>query len=125
MTRDQNWEAWLLYLIEGVEVTARWTRAKIEAVHILHKDTKAYVRSRLPKIYSYELINLIFELPYCRIQNVVDAKIAKRQAASRYLKELVEIGVLEKLQMGREKLFVHPKYVRLLTRDGDEFAPHQ
>ena len=55
---------------------------------------------------------------------MVDAQIAKRQAASRYLKELVEIGVLDELQAGREKLFVHPKYVRLLVQDGDEFDPY-
>ena len=70
-------------------------------------------------MYSYELLSLVFELPYCRIQNVVDAGIAKRQSASRYLKELVDIGVLEERALGREKLFIHPKYLNLLIRDDD------
>ena len=125
MTCAQNWETWLLFLIEGVDETARWTRAKISAIRGLLEHTTEYVRASLPKIYSYELINLLFELPYCRIQDVVDAKIAKRQSASRYLKEMAEIGVLEELQIGREKLFVHPKYVRLLTRDSDEIVPYR
>jgi Fic family protein len=123
VTRDNNWEAGLLYLIQGVQETADWTRAKIDAVRRLMEHTSDYVRDRRPKIYSYELLSLIFELPYCRIQNVVDAGIAQRQAASRYLKGLVEIGILEERPLGREKLFLHPKYLNLLIRD-DDFAAY-
>ncbi len=85
------------------------------------EHTGQYVRDRRSKIYSHELLSLIFELPYCRIQNVVEAGIAKRQAASRYLKELVDIGVLDERTVGREKLFTHPKYLNLLIRD-DNFV---
>ena len=53
----------------------------------------------------------------CRIQNLVQAKICKRQATSLYLKRLVEIGVLEEKAVGREKLYLHPKFLTLLTRD--------
>jgi Fic family protein len=69
-------------------------------------------------------VQLIFERPYCRIQNVVDAKLAERQAASRHLKQLVEIGVLEERMVGREKLFVHPKLLRLLTEEGNSFSSY-
>jgi len=124
VTKNQDWESWILYIVEGVDQTAQWTRAKIEAICGLFEETSRFVKERIPKVYSYELINLIFELPYCRIQNVVDAEIAKRQSASRYLKGLVEIGVLKDMQIGREKLFVHPKYLKLLTQDGDQFAPY-
>jgi hypothetical protein len=54
-----------------------------------------------------------------------DAKIAERQAASRYLKQLVAIGVLEEKAIGREKLFVHPKLLQLLTRDSNRFGPYE
>lgn len=119
VTCEGNWEAWLLYLIQGVKETADWTRAKIESIRRLMEHTTDYVREQRPKVYSYELLSLIFELPYCRIQNVVDASIAQRQAASKYLKELCEIGVLEERTLGREKLFLHPKYLNLLIRDDD------
>ena len=82
------------------------------------------IREAAPKTYSYELVNLIFELPYCRIQNVIARKIAGRQTASVYLKELARIGVLEEKAVGREKLFIHPKLMRLLTRDANDFAPY-
>ena len=114
VTRDQAWEPWLLYLIKGVEETAVWTTAKIAAIRELAQETAAQVRAELPKIYSHELVNLIFALPYCRIGNVVEAGIAKRQTASVYLKQLVEIGVLSEIESGKEKLFIHPRLMRLL-----------
>ena len=70
------------------------------------------------------LVDLIFELPYCRIQNVVEKEIGERQAASRYLRQLSEIGVLKEVVVGREKLFIHPKLVQLLTRDSNRIAPY-
>ncbi len=45
--------------------------------------------------------------------------MAKRQTASRYLKLLAEIGVLKERKVGREKIYVHPKLMRLLTEDGN------
>ena len=124
VTRNDDWEAWLLFMIEGVEQTACWTRAKIGAIRQLFDHSCEYARDRLGRTYSYELISLIFELPYSRIQDVVDRSIAGRQAASRYLKQLTEIGVLEEMSAGREKLFIHPKLLRLLTHEQNEFPSY-
>ena len=117
VTREAAWEPWILYVLRGVEETAAWTTARIGAVRKLSADTAETVRLRLPKIYSRELVDVIFEQPYCRIANLVDAGIAGRQAASRYLKALAAIGVLREQAFGREKLFVHPKLMHLLTRE--------
>jgi len=124
VTRDGDWEPWLLYMLRGVEDTAAWTTGKIGAVRRLASETTEYVREKLPKIYSHELVNVIFEQPYCRIANLVQARIAGRQAAARYLKALVSIGVLAEQPFGKEKLFVHPKLMNLLTRDSNAFDPY-
>jgi Fic family protein len=100
----------------GIEDTARWTTAKISAIRNLSALTVTHVKQAAPRIYSRELVDLIFDLPYCRIQNFVERDIAGRQAASRYLKQLVEVGVLEERTVGRDKLFIHPKLMHLLTR---------
>jgi len=121
VTSKGAWEDWLLYVLRGVEETASWTTAKIGTIRDLAAHTTEHVRRTLPKIYSRELIDVIFEQPYCRIANVVDAKIAGRQAASRYLKALVDGGVLREQAFGKEKLFVHPKLMGLLTRDSNSF----
>jgi Fic family protein len=121
VTTQQAWEPWLLFMLSAVEETARWTTAKIAAIRTLSEHTTQFVRDRLPKTYSRELVDVIFEQPYCRISNVVDKKVAQRQAASRHLKDLVTIGVLEEVQVGKEKLFIHPKLMQLLSRDSNEF----
>lgn len=121
VTRQQAWEPWLLYMLKAVEETARWTVDKITAIRALAEHTGEYVRGRLPKIYSRELVDIVFEQPYCRIGNLVERGIAQRQSASRYLKELVAIGVLTEMSAGKEKLFLHPKLMRLLTGDEHSF----
>jgi Fic family protein len=124
ITRNQAWEPWIIYLLVGIEDTARWTTTKISAIRNLSALTITHVRRAAPKIYSRELVDLIFDLPYCRIQNLVERDIAGRQAASRYLKQLVEIGVLEERTVGRDKLFIHPKLMHLLTRDDNSIAAY-
>lgn len=119
VTSHNAWEEWVLYMLRGVEETAYWTTAKIGAIRKLTSLTAEHMKAKASKIYSLELVHLIFEMPYCRIQNLVEAKICERQAASRYLKQLVEIGVLEEQAAGREKVFLHPKLLALLTRDGN------
>ncbi|MEM8680096.1 MAG: Fic family protein [Planctomycetota bacterium] len=124
VTAEANWEGWLLYMIRGVEQTSHWTKEKIDAIRRLFDHTSEFARRHIGRVYSYELISLIFELPYCRIQNVVEAGIAGRQAASRNLKALVEVGILQELTVGREKLFIHPKLMQLLRRNSNDFTPY-
>ncbi len=124
VTRAAAWEAWVKFMIAAVEETASWTTTKVEAIRELQSQTTEYVREAAPKAHSHELMNLIFELPYCRIQNVTERTIAVRQTASTYLKELVRVGVLEEKVVGREKLFIHPKLMKLLTTERNTFEPY-
>ena len=122
VTSEQAWEPWLLYMLEGVESTAQWTTQKIISIRDLADHTAEYVREQLPKIYSRELIDTIFEQPYCRINNLVEADIAKRQTASEYLKKLENIGVLAEQRVGRERPYIHPKLIELITQDKNDFG---
>jgi Fic family protein len=121
VTTKDAWEQWILYILDAVEQTANWTRDKIIAIRDLMNHTANFVRNQLPSIYSRELVDLTFVQPYCRIANLVDTNIAKRQTASVYLKQLTSIGVLKEVKVGREKLFIHPKLIALLTQDKNEF----
>ena len=112
----------MLFMLKAVEETSRWTTAKIAAIRSLAQHSTEHVHARLPKIYSRELVDVIFEQPYCRIANLVETDIAERQAASRYLKDLVELGVLREMQYGKEKLSIHPKLMQLLARDSNAYA---
>ena len=111
-------------MLDAVESTALWTTHKIVSIRNLADDTADHVRAQLPKVYSRELIDVLFQQPYCRINNLVDAGIAMRQTASEYLKKLSAIGVLTENQVGRERIFVQSKLVHLLTTDDNEFEPY-
>lgn len=115
VTRDQDWAAWIMFVLEGVEETCTWTTDKIKAIRELMQHTAQFVQHKMPKIYTWELVELLFKQPYCRIGNLVEAGVAKRQTASVYLKQLCDAGILKEIKSGRENIFIHPKYIELLT----------
>lgn len=124
VTAQQTWEDWIIYMLTAVTETANWTTAKIVAIRQLQDGARAFIRINAAKIYSHELVDMLFEQPYCRIQNLTDAGIAKRQTASSYLQQLTTLGVLQEIKIGREKLFVHPNFVRLLTSEDHPVADY-
>lgn len=124
VSRSGDWEEWLLFILRGIEDTARWTVRKIEAMRTLTGELTEYLRQHYPKIYSRELVDILFEQPYCRIANLVERGLGTRQLASRYLHALVQAGVLREIRQGQEKLFLHAQLLELLTRDSNDVRPY-
>lgn len=86
VTENQEWEPWILYMLDAVEQTALATKNKILAIRRLLVETIEFTKKNLPlRVYSKELIELLFHQPYTKGQFLVDAGIAKRQAAADYL----------------------------------------
>ena len=103
-------------MLTGVEETAEWTTGRIVAIRDLFDQTLARCRAKLPsKVYSKELVELIFTQPYCKIPFLVEAGIAKRQTASEYLRELERIGVLAAEKQGRSVLYKYPALLKRIT----------
>ena len=116
VTEYQEWEPWISYMLDAVEQTALLTRDKILAIRALLMETLEITKEQLPsRVYSKDLIELLFHQPYTKGQFLVDAGIAKRQAAADYLKELEGIGVLEVHRMGRENLYLNTKLYEILS----------
>ena len=124
VTMQGAWEPWIVYLLAAVETTATWTNLRIRAIRDLIDHTADYVRAAAPAIYSYELVQAIFAQPYTRIAHLAERGIAQRVSASRYLKQLTQIGVLQEEKRGRDKLFIHRKYMDMLASDTHEFEPY-
>lgn len=102
--------------LTAVEETARWTTGRILAIRDLLEATLERCRKELPaRVYSKELIELIFIQPYCKIAFVVEAGIAERKTASVYLRELERIGVLVSEKHGREVFFRNPALLEVLS----------
>lgn len=118
VTEEEDWESWILFMLEAIENTARETTSKIEAINNLLEETIEKAKAKLPdRVYSKELIEVLFEQPYCKIKFLVDKGIAQRQTAGDYLNELENIGILESKKSGREKLYLNTALYELLSSE--------
>jgi Fic family protein len=116
VTEKEAWEPWILFVLEAVQITSKKTMARIEAIQQLLEETIAEAKSVLPdRVYSKELIELLFEQPYCKVKFLVDRNLAKRQTAAEYLKELESAGFLKSKQVGREVLYLNVRLYDLLS----------
>jgi hypothetical protein len=86
-------------------------------------ETTRYVRAAAPKM-PHSVIEQIFTQPYSRIANLVEHKIAARHTASAYLRELARLGVLDEEKVGRDKVFLHRKYLDVLFGDAHTFESY-
>lgn len=117
VTLKDDWEPWILYMLKAVENTSNWTSNKIKNIINLMDETVAHVKTHQPKIYSRELVELLFVQPYCRISNVVDAGIVKRQTAAEYLQKLAGEQILKEIEIGREKIYINTKFMKIFFED--------
>jgi len=117
ITEKQEWEPWVIFMLEAIEATAIFTRKRILEIRDLMLDTLEQCKKELPKrVYSKELIELVFHQPYTKIAFLVDSGIASRNIASNYLNELIKIGVLEKKKVGTEFVFLNRKLFDLVSK---------
>jgi len=119
VTYKQEWEPWIIYILDAVEKTSQQSISKITRIkEELGKTIETAKKKLSSYVYSKELIELIFEQPYCKIQFLVKKKIAKRQTAAQYLEELVKIGVMKKEKFGKENLYLNKNLYNVLREDG-------
>lgn len=118
VTEQNAWEPWLLFMLDAVEVTAKEAMQRINEIRTLMDETLEKARQELPsRVYSKELIELLFEQPYCKIKFLVDRGIAQRQTAGDYLSELEKAGILKSKKVGREQLYLNTRLYELLSGD--------
>lgn len=114
--RTQNdWEAMVLYLLKGIEETSRETIELIKNIKIVLQHYKVTIRRELPKIYSQDLINNLFKNPYTKIDFLVHDLSISRQTASSYLDQISQLGLLEKVRIGKSYYFINSKLTVLLS----------
>lgn len=109
-----NWEEWILYILEGVEQTAKETIEIISGIRELMQDFKHRMRKELPKLYNQDLLNNIFKHPYTKIEFVMEDLNIKRKTATKYLDLLVENGFMKKQKISRTNFYINEQLYLLL-----------
>ena len=115
VTEKHEWEAWILYLLQAVEETATFTRERIVSIRDLMHETGEAIKALPGRVYSKELVEVIFRQPYSKTQFLVDAGIAERKTAAGYLRQLESSGILHSQRVGREVLFLNTRLYELLA----------
>ena len=122
---QQEWEAWVLYILEGIEQTSRQTTRLIQGMRDLMQNYKHKMREELPKIYSQDLLNNLFRHPYTKIDFVMKELQVTRITAMKYLEELVRIGLLSKHKKWKENYYMNDALFDLLLNVGSKpETPH-
>ncbi len=110
-----DWEPWILYILEAVEVTAKNTIEMIKNIKKLMATYKLRIRGEEPRIYSQDLINSIFRHPYTKITYLSKELHVSRVTATRYLDKLADMGMLKKIKKGRSSYYIHMPLFDLLS----------
>ena len=122
--RDKNtdnaaeWEAWILFMLKGVEVTAEDTISLVKNIGRLMAEYKNVIRPDFGSKYNHELLNGLFYHPYTKIDHVVANMQVSRQTASKYLDRIVAIGLLKKEKMGKENYYINTRLMNLFIEFG-------
>ncbi|PLW92554.1 MAG: addiction module protein [Marinilabiliales bacterium] len=114
--RDENlWEEWILFIIKGVEQTARETISLISEMKTLMQEYKFRIRDNY-KFYSQDLLNNLFKHPYTKIEFVENDLGVSRITAANYLNTMAADGLLRKEKLGAANYYVNERLFELLTR---------
>ena len=113
---EDKWEEWILYILEAVEQTSLETIELINSISDLMIKIQDKISEELPKIYSKDLVEILFMHPYTKIDFLVDRLNITRKTASKYLNELENIGILENIQIKNSKFFINIELFNLLRK---------
>lgn len=114
VTEEENWQDWIMYMLDMIEQTALKGRKQIANIEELMNDMATEIQQKLPKIYSKDLMEELFRLPYTKRNQLEKAGLGNLKTVGNYLKELENHGFLKSEQVGKEKLYLNFKLLEVL-----------
>lgn len=111
--RDKNsdnadeWEAWILFILKGIEETAIETTRLVKGISKLMADFKSVLRPKFGKQYRHELLNNLFFHPYTKVEFLEKELMISRVTAQRYLNLLMETGLIDRVKIGKAYYYIN------------------
>ena len=126
VTEKNNWNEWILYILNAVENTSIWTLHHIQSIKKLMDHTKKYLKENMDvPHYRGLLLEILFTYPYCRSVNLQELGVKSPITCRKYLRKLVDLGILTEEKTGKELIFVHNKYLNLLMDKDHRFDEYK
>jgi Fic family protein len=114
VTENNDWESWILYMLEMVEFTAKRGLQRLKDVTDLMQQMTTEIKETLPNVYTKELVEILFRLPYTKRQFLIDEKLGTPKTVGNYLIALEEAGFLISEKVGKEKLYLNHRFIAVL-----------
>ncbi|MBK8503419.1 MAG: Fic family protein [Saprospiraceae bacterium] len=114
VTETNDWQNWILYILEMIEQTARKDRIRIAQIERLMGKMGTEIQVQFPKVYSKDLMEILFHLPYTKRQFLESAGLGNLKTVGNYLKTLEQAGFLKSEQVGKEKLYLNHNLLEVL-----------
>lgn len=114
VTEKNKWEDYILYMLDMIEETAKKGLKRLNKISVAMEETANEIKKKLPKVYSKDLIEILFRLPYTKRQHLIDENIGNLKTVGNYLITLEENGFLKSEKVGKEKLYLNQKLLKIL-----------
>jgi Fic family protein len=114
VTEDNDWESFILFMLDMIEDSAIKGLERLRAIIGIMENMSEQIKNELPKVYSKELVELIFKLPYTKRQFLIDAGLGNPKTVGNYLMDLEKAGFLKSVKVGKEKLYLNHQLMQQL-----------
>lgn len=114
VTEQNKWTEYILYMLDMVEQTSIKGLQRLDSIINLMDQTTKEIKEQLPKVYSKDLVEVIFKLPYTKRQNLIDLGLGSPKTVGNYLISLEEKGFLKSIKVGKEKLYLNSRLMKIL-----------
>lgn len=114
VTEKNDWENYILYMLDMVEETSGKGLKRLNTITTTMDKTANEIKTKLPKVYSKELVEILFRLPYTKRQHLIDENIGNPKTVGNYLQILEEKRFLKSVKVGKEKLYLNQRLLKIL-----------
>ncbi|MEX8549287.1 MAG: Fic family protein [Mucilaginibacter sp.] len=114
VTEEGDWQTWIMYMLDMVEQTAIKGRQQIAKIELLMAKMGSEIHKALPRIYSKDLMEVLFKLPYTKRSFLEKAGLGNLKTVGNYLNDLEKAGFLKSELVGKEKLYLNFELMEIL-----------
>ncbi len=114
VTENNDWEAYILYMLDMIEETSTKGLERLKKITLAMETYADEIKNNLPKIYSKDLIEILFRLPYTKRKHLIDENIGNLKTVGNYLIALEKNGFLKSVKVGKEKLYLNQQLLTIL-----------
>lgn len=110
----ENWEEWIIYILKGIEQTSEETLSLVKKINTEVELMRSELKEKLPKIYSKELVDLLFYEFYTKTGYIEKGLSVTRKTAVSYLTSLENEGFLISEKVGKERIYQNKRLYDLV-----------